>query len=148
MPLAPRVRAPAALRVGVAPEEPAAPEAPGGAPASARSATAAGARRRRTRPTAHTICIPPPLGSGQCPPLDSDSALPRFFHHPTAVLHEQTDFFSVIKANEADVWGRLRDGAKLSIVVVSDGNPPRNLFDAGTETRFDFRDRDPRISLF
>jgi hypothetical protein len=77
------------------------------------------------------ICVPPPLGSGDCPPQGSDSALPRFFHHPTAVLNDQNDVGAVITSIAPELSERSGPYyVGTFLVIVSDGNGPSRLFES------------------
>lgn len=61
------------------------------------------------------ICVPEPLGSGSCP---DDSRPPVFEHLPLSVGSK--DALSVLHAAYADWKERLRVGADLHLLVISD----------------------------
>jgi hypothetical protein len=67
--------------------------------------------------------------------------LPAFFHHATAVLSDQSDLLSVLRAHEAELTSLLRPDAKLAIVIVSDGNASQTLTESiGSPDAVVFRD--------
>ena len=65
------------------------------------------------------ICVPGPLGSGLCPPAGSDTNLPYFWHHPTAVIESVDGALQLVKLFP-DYKFMLRPGVKKYIVIVSD----------------------------
>ena len=73
--------------------------------------------------TSPSIRVPAPLGSGSCPPQGDDTALPRLFHDPTAVLNQERDLPSALGVSALYDLG-LRANAKWAVVVVSDGDGP------------------------
>ena len=79
------------------------------------------------------ICVPPPLGSGQCSPPGADSKLPAFWHHPSAVI-ESVDAALRLVQRFPDYKFMLRPGVKKYVVVVTDDdskNDPNSSGDAG-----------------
>ncbi len=74
-----------------------------------------------------SICVPPPLGSGSCPPQGDDTIFPQLFHHPSAVLDQRSDVPAVLRFASSDLAQFLRPDVKTSMVIVSDGNDPSDL---------------------
>jgi hypothetical protein len=65
------------------------------------------------------ICVPAPLGSGQCPPTGPDTKLPNFWHHPTAMIDSVDGAWKLITLFP-DYKFMLRPEALKYIVVVTD----------------------------
>jgi hypothetical protein len=65
------------------------------------------------------ICVPAPLGSGVCPPNGTDTLLPHFWHHPTAIV-ESVDAAVKLVSLFPDYASMLRPGAPKHLVVVTD----------------------------
>ena len=85
------------------------------------------------------ICVPPPLGSGQCP---VDTLLPHYWHHPTADVGS-TDGLEVLFNTFNDWKFMLRPEATKTIVVVTDDNATTPGFDNAQKFIDDFTALDP-----
>ena len=67
------------------------------------------------------ICVPGPLGSGFCPPQNTDSNPPHFFHHPASFV-DSVDAARILVQLFNDYRHMLRPGALKHLVVVTDDN--------------------------
>ena len=77
------------------------------------------------------ICIPAPLGSGQCPPAGSDTNLPSFFHHPN-VLIDSTDAAKQLVWLYPQYKQMLRPNSLKYVVVVTDDDSRTGTGSGGT----------------
>lgn len=82
------------------------------------------------------ICVPAPLGSGQCPPAGSDTKLPNFWHHPTAVV-ESVDAALRLVQLFPDYKFMLRPGVFKYVVVVTDDDSKNNPNSSGDAGKYD-----------
>ncbi|MCL4751716.1 MAG: hypothetical protein KJ015_16190 [Myxococcales bacterium] len=82
------------------------------------------------------ICVPAPLGSGLCPPNGSDTLLPNFWHHPTAVI-ESVDAALRLVQFFPDYKFMLRAGVKKYVVVVTDDDSKNNPNSSGDAGKYD-----------
>ncbi|MCA9596425.1 MAG: hypothetical protein KC776_24085 [Myxococcales bacterium] len=77
------------------------------------------------------ICVPGPLGSGQCPPNGSDTNLPHFFHHPNAFI-DSVDAARQLVERFPEYKQMLRPGALKYVVVVTDDDSRTGTGSGGT----------------
>lgn len=77
------------------------------------------------------ICVPGPLGSGLCPPNGSDTNLPSFFHHPSAVIDSVDGARKLVKFFP-DYKQMLRPAAHKYVVVVTDDDSRTGTASGGT----------------
>jgi len=77
------------------------------------------------------ICVPGPLGSGSCPPNGSDTNLPSFFHHPTAMIDSVDGARKLVKFFP-DYKFMLRPNALKYVVVVTDDDSRTGTNSGGT----------------
>lgn len=77
------------------------------------------------------ICVPGPLGSGLCPPNGSDTKLPNFFHHPTAVI-DSTDAAKQLVQHFPAYKQMLRKDSLKYLVVVTDDDSRTGTGSGGT----------------
>ena len=82
------------------------------------------------------ICVPPPLGSGQCAPPGADSKLPNFWHHPSAVI-ESVDAALRLVQFFPDYKFMLRPGVKKYVVVVTDDDSKNDPNSSGNAGKYD-----------
>jgi hypothetical protein len=86
------------------------------------------------------ICVPPPLGSGQCPTPNnsgvSDTKLPNFWHHPNAIILS-VDAAAKLVALFPDYKFMLRPGVPKYLVVVTDDDSRNNANSAGNAGKYD-----------
>ena len=88
------------------------------------------------------ICVPPPLGSGFCPPQGSDTNLPSFFHHPNSFV-DSVDAAVVLVSRFPDYRMMLRPEALKHIVVVTDDDSRASDTDGGSTGNPGVYDNDP-----
>lgn len=79
------------------------------------------------------ICVPAPLGSGQCP---GDTKLPNFWHHPSAVI-ESVDAALRLVQFFPDYKFMLRPGVKKYLVVVTDDDSKNSSGSSGDAGKYD-----------
>jgi hypothetical protein len=77
------------------------------------------------------ICVPVPLGSGLCPPNGSDTKLPNFFHHPTAMI-DSVDAARKLVLFYPDYKQHLRQNSLKYLVVVTDDDSRTGSGSGGT----------------
>ncbi len=77
------------------------------------------------------ICVPGPLGSGQCPPAGTDTKLPNFFHHPSAFIDSVDAAKQLVQLFPAYKF-MLRPGALKYLVVVTDDDSRTGTGSGGT----------------
>lgn len=79
------------------------------------------------------ICVPAPLGSGQCP---ADTKLPNFWHHPSGVI-ESVDAALKLVQLFPDYKFMLRPGVKKYVVVVTDDDSKNASGSSGNAGKYD-----------
>ncbi|MFO0566902.1 MAG: hypothetical protein U0263_14635 [Polyangiaceae bacterium] len=82
------------------------------------------------------ICVPTPLGSGQCPPAGPDTKLPNFWHHPTAVI-ESVDAALRLVQFFPDYKFMLRPNVQKYVVVVTDDDSKNASGSSGDAGKYD-----------
>jgi hypothetical protein len=82
------------------------------------------------------ICVPAPLGSGLCPPAGTDTKLPGFWHHPSAVI-ESVDAALRLVQYFPDYKFMLRPGVKKYVVVVTDDDSKNDSQSSGNAGKYD-----------
>jgi hypothetical protein len=87
------------------------------------------------------VCVPPPLGSGQCSPQGSDSRVPELFHHPQASIGR--DALEIIYSEYSEYSQYLRHGSRKTFVVVSDADAAGTGYDSADAFIAAFDARDP-----
>jgi hypothetical protein len=87
------------------------------------------------------ICVPQPLGTGNCP---GDTQLPAFFHHPSAAVNSN-DGLDVFYNMFPDYRTHLRPGAAKHLVIVTDDEATQGTYTTAAAFIPAYTARDPAL---